>query len=378
MKWPLGIILTLTFLLTLQNIQQVSTQIPDEWERSNGTILEGDYGEQPASEDIAEVPMEGSEGDPQSNEATYTEHTNSESSSEKGQSFGYLLYSGSGQLEQRSSKIEQIPSATQGLPVNDAVEVTSYGPIATTPPLMIPLNSSFELSDTSAEFNEIQNELAASNTSTSVSEQMNETAPDNTYPSSNPYSTTTQSSLDEPGSQSLLPEADPANSTTKSLTSTTTDGKKRTTVRPSEPPVYKTTKPMIQPDVPEDITTAAPDSDNTDTNLTGLFDSRGNSERGFSSDVTEQKEKKGQGWAIVLGIGIVVGVIALAAFIIINQRNRRDFSHRQLMEEMSPDPVLRLDNSEPLDLKYDGFGYYNPGLQGGNIQMTNFPQGSSN
>lgn len=37
--------------------------------------------------------------------------------------------------------------------------------------------------------------------------------------------------------------------------------------------------------------------------------------------------------------------------------------------------VLRLENSEPLDLKFDGFAYYNPGLQGDNIQMTNFPQG---
>lgn len=40
---------------------------------------------------------------------------------------------------------------------------------------------------------------------------------------------------------------------------------------------------------------------------------------------------------------------------------------------MSPDPVLRLDNSEPLD-----FGYYNPGLQMDNIQMTNFPHGRLN
>lgn len=37
--------------------------------------------------------------------------------------------------------------------------------------------------------------------------------------------------------------------------------------------------------------------------------------------------------------------------------------------------VLRLDNSEPLDLKFDGLAYYNPGLQEDNIQMTNFPQG---
>lgn len=36
-------------------------------------------------------------------------------------------------------------------------------------------------------------------------------------------------------------------------------------------------------------------------------------------------------------------------------------------------PVLRLDNGEPLDLRYGGSGYYNPGLQGDDIQMTNIP-----
>lgn len=36
-------------------------------------------------------------------------------------------------------------------------------------------------------------------------------------------------------------------------------------------------------------------------------------------------------------------------------------------------PVLRLDNNEPLDLNYGGGAYYNPGLQGDNIQMTNIP-----
>lgn len=145
---------------------------------------------------------------------------------------------------------------------------------------------------------------------------------------------------------------------------------------------------------------------------------------GLSSDVSDGTEsKKGQAWTLVLVIGIVVGVLALGAFIFLNRRNRRDFSHRKLVEEMSPDPgnikltchylhhfeprsmwinvkgfyehntesffhcdalihiiffkVLRLDNSEPLDLKFDGFGYDNPGLQRDNIQMTNFPQGRS-
>lgn len=35
--------------------------------------------------------------------------------------------------------------------------------------------------------------------------------------------------------------------------------------------------------------------------------------------------------------------------------------------------VLRLDNSGPLDLNYGGGAYFNPGVQGDNIQMTNYP-----
>ncbi|KAL1271317.1 hypothetical protein QQF64_030333 [Cirrhinus molitorella] len=135
---------------------------------------------------------------------------------------------------------------------------------------------------------------------------------------------------------------------------------------------------VIPPVFPEDKTTPAPDSEDTDANLTEAINDEENSERGLSSDVSNDKEsKKGQAWTAVLIIGIVVGILALGAFLVLNRRNRRDFSHRKLVEEMSPDPVLRLDNSEPLDLKFGGLGYYNPGLQGDNIQMTNFPQGRS-
>lgn len=131
---------------------------------------------------------------------------------------------------------------------------------------------------------------------------------------------------------------------------------------------------------------------------------------GSSSDTVTDvaKNKNGKAWAVVLILGVIVGVVALGAFIFLNRRNRRDFSHSKLVEETSPDPgnkrswhplniieifpccnplysyclshlfkVLRLDNSEPLDLKFVEFGHYNPGLQGDNIQMTNFPQGRS-
>ncbi|XP_026860589.1 mucin-15 [Electrophorus electricus] len=94
---------------------------------------------------------------------------------------------------------------------------------------------------------------------------------------------------------------------------------------------------------------------------------------GVSSDI--QKNTNNHAWGAILGIGIAVGITALAVYVITKWRNHRDFSHRKLVEDTRCDPVLRLDNSEPLDLKFDGCAYYNPGLQGDNIQMTNFPQG---
>ncbi|XP_053472992.1 mucin-15 [Ictalurus furcatus] len=122
------------------------------------------------------------------------------------------------------------------------------------------------------------------------------------------------------------------------------------------------------------------DSSNASTttlNATGVsLDSRGSMDRGLSPDI--QQQTKSQAWGAILGIGVGVAIIALVILIIVKRRNYRDFSHRKLVEDMPSDPVLQLDNSEPLDLKFDGFAYYNPGLQRDNIQMTNFPHGHTN
>ncbi|KAF4091015.1 hypothetical protein AMELA_G00032250 [Ameiurus melas] len=122
------------------------------------------------------------------------------------------------------------------------------------------------------------------------------------------------------------------------------------------------------------------DSSNASTttmNATGVsLDSRGSMDKGLSPDI--QQQIKSQAWGAILGIGIGVAIIALVILIIVKRRNYRDFSHRKLVEDMPSDPVLQLDNSEPLDLKFDGFAYYNPGLQRDNIQMTNFPHGQTN
>ncbi|KAL0188972.1 hypothetical protein M9458_016071, partial [Cirrhinus mrigala] len=208
--------------------------------------------------------MGGSEGDIQSNDDT---QANSESISENdGQSFGSIYFSNEG--EQNSSK-EQ----------SDTEQASSDGSIPTTPHPMIALNSSSELSDTSAEFNETLTQ--DTNTSTPEPEHSNETALNDTYTSPQPETTTTESSHDGSGSGDLPSDDVPTNSTTTSPTTTTKDEsvQNKTTVSPTEPPVEETTTAAIPPVVPEDKTTPAPDSEDTNANLTEPIDNRDNSER---------------------------------------------------------------------------------------------------
>ncbi|XP_052416291.1 mucin-15 [Carassius gibelio] len=354
MKLPLGITLALLLIL-----QQVSTQIPDSWNRSEETT--DNSGEQTFSEEITPQP---STENIQSNENA---QANSENSSEGGgQTFGSVYFSLGG--GQNSTKLDQ--SFRQSV---SEEETSSEGPIATTPTMMA-LNSSSEFPNTSAESNETLTQDTATTTSTAEPES----ALNDTYTTPQPETTIAESSHNESGSGYFPSDDLPTSSTSESSTTTTKDEsvQNQTTLSPTEPPVYRSTAFSIPPAYPEDVTTDAPED--TELNQNKSIEARESSGRCLSSDVSDgTKSKNGQAWTIVLVIGIVVGVLALGAFIILNRRNQRDFSHRKLVESMSPDPVLRLDNSEPLDLKFDGFGYYNPGLQGDNIQMTNFPQGHS-
>uniref|UniRef100_A0AAQ4Q2U3 Uncharacterized protein n=1 Tax=Gasterosteus aculeatus aculeatus TaxID=481459 RepID=A0AAQ4Q2U3_GASAC len=80
-------------------------------------------------------------------------------------------------------------------------------------------------------------------------------------------------------------------------------------------------------------------------------------------------------WGAVLGTAVAVAVVGLVAYVILKRKHQKGFSHSKLVEEHPSDPVLRLDNSAPLDLDF-GIGrsaYYNPALQGDRIQMENLP-----
>lgn len=258
MKLPLSI--TLALLLILQTFQQVTTQIPDDWKRSDETT--DNNGEQTFSEEIA-AQGSSSKEDIQSNEDAQAKPESNE-----GQTFGSIYYSQGG--EQNSTKLDQSPEQS-------AEEASS---IATTLPPMIALNSSSELSDTSAESNETLTQDTATNTSTPEPEHTNESALNDTYTTPQPETTTTESSHDESGSGYLPSDDVPTNSTTKRPTTTTKDEsvQNQTTVSPTEPPVYSTTTAAVTPAFSEDVTTPAPED--TEVNQTEPIDTRENSERG--------------------------------------------------------------------------------------------------
>lgn len=95
------------------------------------------------------------------------------------------------------------------------------------------------------------------------------------------------------------------------------------------------------------------------------------SERGLASD--PNTSTRHGAWGAVLGTAVAVALVGLVAYFILKKKHHKAFSHRKLVEDFPADPVLRLDNNEPLDLNFGGSAYYNPGLQGDDIQMSNIP-----
>ncbi|XP_034728013.1 mucin-15 [Etheostoma cragini] len=147
----------------------------------------------------------------------------------------------------------------------------------------------------------------------------------------------------------------------KETSTTFTTTSSSTTVLPS-----KTTETS-----PEITTPAAPITHEKANNTDRDAASGGSDERGLAAE--SNMRKRNQAWGAVLGTAVAVAVVGLVAYIILKKKHQKGFSHRKLVEDYPSDPVIRLDNSEPLDLNFGGLAYYNPGLQGDSIQMTNFP-----
>lgn len=124
--------------------------------------------------------------------------------------------------------------------------------------------------------------------------------------------------------------------------------------------------------VNENTTSLAPNTPDF-FNITNNGTASGSSsERGLAID-KKKRSKRSEAWGAILVTAVAVTVVGIAIYVILKRKGQRDFTHRKLVEEFPSDPVLRLDNSEPLDLKFDGSAYYNRGLQMDDIQMTNFP-----
>ncbi|XP_037103492.1 mucin-15 [Syngnathus acus] len=122
---------------------------------------------------------------------------------------------------------------------------------------------------------------------------------------------------------------------------------------------------------PTTVTTVAPET--PEGNLTDKQASSGSSSNtGWPSETS--RNKRNEAWGAILGTAVVVSLVGLVAYIILKKRHIKGFSHRKLVEEFPSEPVLRLDNGEPLDLNFGGSAYYNQGLQGDNIQMANLPR----
>ncbi|XP_039609624.1 mucin-15 [Polypterus senegalus] len=98
------------------------------------------------------------------------------------------------------------------------------------------------------------------------------------------------------------------------------------------------------------------------------------SDKGDGQDVQGKPQNGNKSVVIGAIIGVVLAtlLVMLGAFYLCKKAKPDSFNHRRLYEDISDDPVLRLDNSpDALDLRYDGSAYYNPTVTTDSIKMDN-------
>ncbi|MEQ2279553.1 hypothetical protein AMECASPLE_010728 [Ameca splendens] len=217
-------------------------------------------------------------------------------------------------------------------------------------------SSQSNMTDTNDEFNSTM----TANDTTSVT---NYTSLQSTTTMEKP-TTTTATPEEDIGLGGLTEHTSTSPTTTAAPEIYTTTTKSLTTT-----PLFETTE-MI----PETTTTEMSNSPDL-ANKTGKIGS--GSERGSvaesGSEMDPYRSKRNVAWLAVLGTAAATAVVGLVAYIILKKKHQKAFTHSKLVEEYPSDPVLRLDNCEPLDLNFGGSAYYNPALQGDSIQMTSIP-----
>ncbi|XP_031704083.1 mucin-5AC [Anarrhichthys ocellatus] len=280
--------------------------------------------------------------------------------------------------EKDTNETSTDPSTVTEPPTSSPTTLQTEQPNATISPnttaTTVPTNSS-RINGTEAE-----EEFHSSTTTTSqistthLSEQNSTIFPDNSNRTDlqattlAPGSNATQEPTTKPDEVMRSTNATESTTTT-TATTTTKQGTNETSATSSSTPAFPSETTKMSPAT---TTTAAPITpeiaNRTDTDAA----SGSTSERGLGEDT--MNSKRNGVWVAILGLGLTVILIGLVAYVILKKKNRKGFSHRKLVEEYPSDPVLRLDNGTPLDLKFgrDGSAYYNPALQADNIQMKNF------
>ncbi|RXM34525.1 Mucin-15 [Acipenser ruthenus] len=125
------------------------------------------------------------------------------------------------------------------------------------------------------------------------------------------------------------------------------------------------------------LSTSTPSGNLSTSTPSGNFSTStpsGNLSTSTPSDATPHSKENDDGVAVgaIVGTALGISLVALVLYFIFKKAKSESFSHRRLYEDVSADPVLRLDSSaDQLDLRYEGSAYYNPGVTGDSIQMAN-------
>lgn len=204
-------------------------------------------------------------------------------------------------------------------------------------------------------------ELNNSTEGTNATSVSTTAAPTTAAPEINQTTTTNSSTAEFPPETSDMSPTSPTTATPNTTANATT----------ANPNIPANATTAANPGTTANESAADPNTPEKSNNTDKSGGSGSSSERGLASD--PNKSTRHGAWGAVLGTAVAVALVGLVAYIILKKKHQKAFSHRKLVEDFPADPVLRLDNNEPLDLNFGGSAYYNPGLQGDNIQMSNIP-----
>ncbi|XP_053280800.1 mucin-15 isoform X1 [Pleuronectes platessa] len=287
---------------------------------------------------------------------------------------GYMMFGSSGESSENKTSGNPVlpPQFSNQTDEKPQVSNTTAAPTTTT---TSPSNSS-QTNMTGAE-EELHNSTMTNQTSSAHSGHHNSTMTNQTSTAHSSHHNHTPHNRTHLHTTTLAPEKNEGldNSTEGNNTTTTTTATTTATPGSNETSLTSSSTTAVPSETtgadPEPTTPLAPFTPEVANMTDKEGASGGGADRGLASD--PHKSRRHGAWAAVLGTAVAVGIVGLVAYVILKKKHQMGFSHRKLVEVYPSDPVLRLDNSEPLDLNFGNRVYDNPGLTGDNFQMSNFP-----